>query len=359
MRLPHAGLHALAGLAAIARGDAQVGRHAVDREQRLEAVAGQRGAAHRARDLAVLDQVALGDAEHEVAGGGLHLAAAEGDRVEAALHALDQLLGGGVALAEVGVGHARHRQVAERLAPAVAGGRHAVLAGAQQVVEVGGELAALDHGGLLGGRALVVDAVGAPLAGLAAVVVGDQPGLGELLAQLPRVHARALLDRVRLQAVPHGLVQQHAPEAVAHHNRHATARGVDRVEHGQRLARGRLGHLLRIVGHKLEPRVATAGLAAGLGLAVATRDYLGAEPHAGAVVGRADPVRVEDLHAAPRLHIAHGDLGDLGSGAAGRLVAGTEQLGLRGGVDVLGALPDVVRLGGLRRPERLRLAPVA
>ena len=34
-------------------------------------------------DLAVLDQVALRDAEDEVAGGGLHLAAAEGDRVEA------------------------------------------------------------------------------------------------------------------------------------------------------------------------------------------------------------------------------------------------------------------------------------
>ena len=68
---------------------------------------------------------------------------------------------------EVGVGHARDRQVAERLAPAVAGGLHAVLARAQQVVQVGGEAALLDHGGLLGRRALVVDAVASPLVRLA------------------------------------------------------------------------------------------------------------------------------------------------------------------------------------------------
>ena len=56
---------------------------AVDRGQDLEAVADQRRAAHRRGDLAVLDQVALGDAEDEVAGGRLDLAARERDRVEA------------------------------------------------------------------------------------------------------------------------------------------------------------------------------------------------------------------------------------------------------------------------------------
>ena len=59
----------------------------VDRAQRLEAVADQRRAAHRRGHLAALDQVALGDAEDEVAGRRLHLAAAERDRVEAALDA--------------------------------------------------------------------------------------------------------------------------------------------------------------------------------------------------------------------------------------------------------------------------------
>ena len=60
--------------------------------QRLEPVADQRRAAHRRGHPAVLDQVALGDAEDEVAGRRLDLAAAERDRVEAALDARDQLL---------------------------------------------------------------------------------------------------------------------------------------------------------------------------------------------------------------------------------------------------------------------------
>ncbi len=56
----------------------------VDRRQRLQAVADQGRAAAGPGDPAVLDQVALGDAEDEVAGGRVDLAAAEGDRVEAA-----------------------------------------------------------------------------------------------------------------------------------------------------------------------------------------------------------------------------------------------------------------------------------
>src|SRR6185503_16949991 len=106
--------------------------------------------------LAALDQVALRDAEDEVAGGRLHLTAAEGDRVEPALELADQLLGRGVPWREMRVGHARDREVAERLAPAVPGRPGAVLARGQQVVEVRREPALVDDGRAARRRALVV-----------------------------------------------------------------------------------------------------------------------------------------------------------------------------------------------------------
>src|SRR5207245_1629385 len=80
--LPHTRRHALTGLAAVAARDVEVARDPVDRTECLQPVSDQRRAAHRRRDLPSLDQVALGHAEHEVAGGRLHLPAAEGHRVE-------------------------------------------------------------------------------------------------------------------------------------------------------------------------------------------------------------------------------------------------------------------------------------
>ena len=59
----------------------------VDVAQHLRAVADQVALAQRLGDLAVLDQVGLGHAEHEVAGGGVHLAAAELGDVDAVLGA--------------------------------------------------------------------------------------------------------------------------------------------------------------------------------------------------------------------------------------------------------------------------------
>src|SRR5207342_1386542 len=69
----------------------------VDRSQRLQAVADQRCAPAGPRHLPALDQVALRDAEDEVAGGGVHLPTAEGGRVEAALDLGDDLIGRGIA----------------------------------------------------------------------------------------------------------------------------------------------------------------------------------------------------------------------------------------------------------------------
>src|SRR3954470_2695384 len=83
----------------------EVVRDRVDPVERLEAVPDQGRAPARLGHLPPLDQIALRDAEDEVAGRGLDLAAAERDRVEALLDLGDQLLRVSVARLDVGVGH--------------------------------------------------------------------------------------------------------------------------------------------------------------------------------------------------------------------------------------------------------------
>ena len=86
--------------------------------------------------------------------------------------------------------------------------------------------------GLLGRRALVVDRVGPPLARQAAVVVGAEQRLGDRLAELAGVDARALLDVVGLEPVAGHLVEEDAAEAAADHDRHRAGRGRDRRRAG-------------------------------------------------------------------------------------------------------------------------------
>ena len=113
--------------------------------QRLQAVADQGRAAAGPGHPAVLDQVALGDPEDEVAGRRVDLPAAEGGGVEALLDLGDDLLRVRVPGGDVGVGHARDRQVAEALAATVAGRGDPVAFGPQAVVEEGDEPALLER----------------------------------------------------------------------------------------------------------------------------------------------------------------------------------------------------------------------
>src|SRR5215213_10882769 len=74
-RLPRRHGDALSVLAARAGPRVEVGADRVDQPQRLRSVADELRGAHRLGDLAVLDHVRLGDAEDEVAGRGVDLAA--------------------------------------------------------------------------------------------------------------------------------------------------------------------------------------------------------------------------------------------------------------------------------------------
>ena len=135
---------------------------------------------------AVLDEVRLGHAEHEVAGGGVHLAAAEVGHVHAVGGAGDDVVGLVGTGQHVGVGHPHHRQVLVALPAAVARAGPALLARAQEVVHVVGEDAVLDEHVALGQRALVVDREGAPLLGHGAVVDQRDARVGHPLARRGR-----------------------------------------------------------------------------------------------------------------------------------------------------------------------------
>src|SRR5207249_2621657 len=148
-RLARADRDRLSVLAAEPALHAQVVPDRVDPLQDVEAVADQRGAAHWSRNLPLLDQIALGDAEHEVARRRLDLAARERDGVEASLDVADDLFRRRVARGDVGVRHPGNRQVTEALSAAVAGRRPAILARARQVVEEEAQLALVDHAGEL------------------------------------------------------------------------------------------------------------------------------------------------------------------------------------------------------------------
>ena len=85
------------------------------------------------------------------------LTAGEALGVDAALHALDDVVGRVLAAEQRRVRHARQRHRAERLAATVAGRLDPVVLRAQPVVHVADEHAVLDQHVVLTGVAFVVD----------------------------------------------------------------------------------------------------------------------------------------------------------------------------------------------------------
>ncbi len=135
------------------------------------------------RHSSVLDQVGLGGGEDEFAVGDIDLAAAEVGGVQAFLHAGDDFLRIALAGEHVGVGHARHGDVREGLAPRVAGERHFHQARVQAVLQVAAQHAVFDQHVALGRGAFVVDRERAAPARQRAVVHHRDAGRSDALAE--------------------------------------------------------------------------------------------------------------------------------------------------------------------------------
>src|ERR1700677_3044616 len=89
----------------------QVVPHHAHMFQSFRAVAGEHGAADRTRDVAIFDEIALRSAEHKIAAGDIHLAAAEVGAIQTARSGTDDV--GRIAIAgeHKCVRHARHGNV--------------------------------------------------------------------------------------------------------------------------------------------------------------------------------------------------------------------------------------------------------
>src|ERR1035441_8314627 len=118
----HTHRHALPVLAAGADAfvQPQVVAHHTHVLQRFRPVADQRGIAHRARQLAVLDKVALRRREDEVAAGDIHLTAPEVHAVESLGHRADDFFRIALPCHHERIRHPRHGNVGIAFAPPAA-----------------------------------------------------------------------------------------------------------------------------------------------------------------------------------------------------------------------------------------------
>ena len=294
--------------------------------QHLGAVADQVAFAQRLGDLAVLDEVGLGHAEHEVAGRRVHLPAAELGHIHAGGGVGDDVVGVNVAVRDEGVRHADHRQVRVTLATAVARRRAPVVPAPQPVPHVVAQHAVRDQHVALRGMALVVDSQRAPL-GTHRAVIHQRHTLGSHLRAHPVTeYRRALAHQVGFEPVPAGLVKQHAAAAPGDHHGHLAARR----RTGGQLGDGALCRALGQLGwvavvEQLPPDCVAHGLAAGLQAAVAARHAAHREQRADLVVSRTDAMGVRHQDPAAAVGVTGGDLGDRFVGGARGLVRRPQQ----------------------------------
>ena len=198
----------------------------------------------------------------------------------------DDVVGIVVAREQERVGHAHHRQVLVRLAPAVAAARASVLACPHEVPHVVGEHAVLDEHVALRGRALVVDRVGAPLARVGAVVDQRDERRRDQLADA----ARGTPTRPRRRGRPRA--RGRTPRGTARRPRRACSttgslpRGAGRARSiVSARSRGGARHLLGVdLVEQLEADRAAGRLDAGLHAGVADRDAVA--PRSGCGPGR-------------------------------------------------------------------------
>ena len=311
------------------------------------AVADEVALPDRLGDLAVLDEVRLGHAEDEVAGGGVDLPAAQRRHVHAVVGRGHDAARVALATHQVGVGHPHHRQVLVALAPTVAGPRASLLAGPQVVPHVVGEDAVLDEDVALGGRALVVDGVAAPLLGHGPVVDERDQRRGHLLAEAALEHRGALVDQVLLQPVAAGLVEQHPAPTGGPMTTGSVPEGAGRAASLVMARRaGGAGDVLDLVAvEQLEPDGAPQRLVSGLHAGVAEGHRRHHEQGADLVVLGQQAVAVGHQDPAAGIAVAGPDLADRAALGPGGLVGPAEQVDLGALGDRLGEHGDLVGPG--------------
>ena len=289
------------------------------------AVADQHGALDRRADLAVLDLVGLGTLEDIFAGRDVDLSAAKAHGVNALLHRGDDLGRRAGAGQHVGVGHARHRNVAVALAPAVAGRPHVHQSRILPVLHIADQDAVIDQHGAAGRRAFVADRKRSASRRERSVVDHGHALGGDLPAHQPGKSRSLLAVEIAFEPVADRLVQHHARPAGAEHHVHLAGRGGHRIEIDHRLADRIVDRRLpRARGNEALIGLASAiAMAAGfLALAVAGDDrHIDPDQRAHVPIGF--PIGAQDLDHLP------------GRGDAGRHLPHALVLLARIGVDLL------------------------
>ena len=206
--------------------------------------------------------------------------AAKIDRVQATLHASNNVLRRVVAGQHVRVGHPRHGNLLIALPPPVAGARNPHQPRAQLVAEIALQDAVFDQHRLLGRRAFVVHVEGSAPRRHPPVVYNGHLAARHPLPHESRKRRRLLPVEVCLQTVPHRLMQQNAGPSRTQHHFHLARRRRHRAQLQNRRPCGLRRKMLRTLraGEGLNLHApAAAGAAPGHALAV-LRDHEHAHP---------------------------------------------------------------------------------
>ena len=265
--------HPLACFAAVA--DAGIKGHVVadgaDLFQRGGTVTDQGGAFDGFTDYTVADAVSLGAGKHEFAVGDIDLAAAEAHGVDAVFEGGDDACGVIFSAQHIGVGHARHRDMGETFAAAIAGRGDAHQAGVLAILHVADKNAVFDEGVFGGGRAFVIKADRAATVWHGAVIQHGDTGGGDALTHQARKGGGFLAVEIAFEPVADGFVQQYTRPAGAEDHIHGACGGGDGVEVDKRDAKGFAGDRLPVLRFHQAGKAVAATAAGATGLAAAVR----------------------------------------------------------------------------------------